>query len=30
VEIRLIVDLNPAHSPVYADLITTAQIRNQH
>jgi type II secretory pathway pseudopilin PulG len=29
-ELRLLVDLNPAHSPVYADLVTTAQIRNQH
>jgi prepilin-type N-terminal cleavage/methylation domain-containing protein len=29
-EIRLLVDLNPSHSPVYADLVTTAQIRNQH
>ena len=29
-EMRLLVDLNPAHSPVYADLVTTAQIRNQH
>jgi len=30
VEMRLLVDLNPSHSPVYADLVTTAQIRNQH
>jgi type II secretory pathway pseudopilin PulG len=29
-EMRLLVDLNPQHSPVYADLVTTAQIRNQH
>jgi prepilin-type N-terminal cleavage/methylation domain-containing protein len=29
-EMRLLVDLNPSHSPVYADLVTTAQIRNQH
>lgn len=30
VEKRLLIDLNPSHSPVYADLVTTAQIRNQH
>ena len=30
VEIHLLVDLNPLHSPVYADLVTTAQVRNQH
>jgi hypothetical protein len=29
-EMRLLVDLNPARSPIYADLVTTAQIRNQH
>jgi prepilin-type N-terminal cleavage/methylation domain-containing protein len=29
-EMRLLVDLNPQHSPIYADLVTTAQIRNQH
>jgi type II secretory pathway pseudopilin PulG len=29
-EMRLLVDLNPSHSPVYADLVTSAQIRNQH
>lgn len=29
VQIHLLVDLNPAHSPVYIDLMTTAQLRNQ-
>lgn len=29
VTIRVLEDLNPSHSPVYADLQTTAQIRNQ-
>lgn len=29
VVIHLLVDLNPKHSPVYADLQTTAQLRNQ-
>ena len=28
VEIHLLVDLNPQHSPIYADLQTTAQLRN--
>jgi prepilin-type N-terminal cleavage/methylation domain-containing protein len=28
VEIHLLVDLNPAHSPIYADLLTTAELRN--
>jgi hypothetical protein len=29
VQIHLLVDLNPGHSPVYADLQTSAQLRNQ-
>jgi prepilin-type N-terminal cleavage/methylation domain-containing protein len=29
VQIHLLVDLNPSHSPIYADLQTSAQIRNQ-
>ena len=29
VQIHLLVDLNPAHSPAYIDLLTTAQPRNQ-
>lgn len=29
VQVHLLVDLNPARSPIYADLQTTAQIRNQ-
>jgi prepilin-type N-terminal cleavage/methylation domain-containing protein len=29
VQIHLLVDLNPAHSPAYIDLMTTAQLRNQ-
>jgi type II secretory pathway pseudopilin PulG len=29
VQIHLLVDLNPRHSPVYIDLVTTAQLRNQ-
>lgn len=29
VQIHLLVDLNPAHSPAYIDLMTTAQMRNQ-
>jgi len=29
VQIHLLVDLNPAHSPAYIDLMTTAQPRNQ-
>jgi prepilin-type N-terminal cleavage/methylation domain-containing protein len=28
VEIHLLVDLNPSHSPIYADLLTTAELRN--
>jgi type II secretory pathway component PulJ len=28
-QIHLLVDLNPGHSPVYADLQTSAQLRNQ-
>jgi prepilin-type N-terminal cleavage/methylation domain-containing protein len=30
VQIQLQVDLNPGHSPVFVDLKTTAQLRNQH
>jgi prepilin-type N-terminal cleavage/methylation domain-containing protein len=29
VQINLLVDLNPAHSPVYTEFQTTAQLRNQ-
>jgi prepilin-type N-terminal cleavage/methylation domain-containing protein len=29
VQIHLLVDLNPRHSPVYIDLMSTAQLRNQ-
>lgn len=29
VQIHVLVDLNPGHSPVYADLQTSAQLRNQ-
>lgn len=29
VQIHLLVDLNPKRSPTYADLLTTAQLRNQ-
>lgn len=29
VQIHLLADLNPGHSPVYADLQTSAQLRNQ-
>jgi hypothetical protein len=29
VQIHLLVDLNPGHSPAYIDLLTTAQPRNQ-
>lgn len=29
VQIHLLVDLNPRRSPTYADLLTTAQLRNQ-
>ena len=29
VQIHALVDLNPGHSPVYADLQTSAQLRNQ-
>ncbi len=29
VQIHLLVDLNPGHSPVYVDLQTSAQLRNQ-
>jgi prepilin-type N-terminal cleavage/methylation domain-containing protein len=28
VQIHLLVDLNPGHAPAYADLMTTAQLRN--
>jgi type II secretory pathway pseudopilin PulG len=30
VQIHMLVDLNPSHSPVYIDLLTTAQLRNAH
>jgi prepilin-type N-terminal cleavage/methylation domain-containing protein len=29
VQIHLLIDLNPRHSPVYIDLMSTAQLRNQ-
>ena len=29
VQMNLLVDLNPAHSPIYTELQTTAQLRNQ-
>lgn len=29
VQIHMLVDLNPKHAPVYADLMSTAQLRNQ-
>ena len=29
VQISLLVDLNPAHSPIYTEFQTTAQLRNQ-
>lgn len=29
VQIHVLADLNPGHSPVYADLLTSAQLRNQ-
>jgi prepilin-type N-terminal cleavage/methylation domain-containing protein len=30
VQVHLLVDLNPGHSPVYSNLQTTAQLRNAH
>lgn len=30
VQIHLLVDLNPKRAPTYVDLVTTAQLRNQH
>ena len=29
VQFDLLVDLNPAHSPIYTEFLTTAQLRNQ-
>jgi prepilin-type N-terminal cleavage/methylation domain-containing protein len=29
VQLNLLVDLNPAHSPIYSEFLTTAQLRNQ-